>query len=242
MDEKKASLMRPKLEALKAFLQNVTYFHLHLPDNETRANYREMYADIAASLEDPKLELYAPPLPHLGTTGPDSTLWAAHRTLILDSASRLVTYLEAQLAQVPSATPPPSKRMKCFLSHRVSGEGSRYTGDVKRFLEYLGIEVVSGDKFEPRSVREKVAELLAAGHDFGVLIVAEGGESFWTRDEVNALWSEGKYVIVLVEEGAEFVQALRGDLEWIPFAKGHLGDAFLKVLEGIEFIWQRRLT
>jgi hypothetical protein len=41
---------------------------------------------------------------------------------------------------------------------------------------------------------------------------------------------------VLVEDGARFAQGVFGDLEYIPFAPDHIGDAFIKLMEGIAYI------
>ena len=68
MDEDKAKQIRPKLEALKTFIRNVTYLGHDMPDDSTRRNYRAICDDIKITLADPVLEVYAPPVPHLGTT------------------------------------------------------------------------------------------------------------------------------------------------------------------------------
>jgi hypothetical protein len=236
VDEETARAIIPKLEALRAFVRNLGMAGQYLPDNTTRANYRAMYDDIASTINDPLLEIYAPPLPHLGTTGSDSKLWGSHQIRILESATRLISYVEAQLQQVPSISRIKALPLRCFLSFRFIDQGRAYADEVRHFLELSGIEVVTGERFEPRSVSEKLNELLDSELDFGVLIVTEDGESFWTRDEANRLWNEGKYVILLVHEDATFAQGLRGDLEWIPFSEGHISDAFSKLLEGIDFI------
>lgn len=240
MDEEKAKQLRPKLAALRSFIFNVGLSGEYLPDNQTRSNYREMYADIKATLDDPNLEIYAPGIPHFGTTGSDSKLWADHQTRIMDSGTRLVKYLEALLEQYPSGKSISSKKLKCFLSFRFSHDGKKYGEEVKKFLETIDVEVVSGDKYEPRRISEKVRDLLSQGHDFGVLIVSSDGESMWTRDETNWIWSEGKRVIVIVEEGSKFEHGLQGDLEWIPFNKSHVSDAFTKLVQGIRFIENER--
>jgi len=236
MEEEVAKIIRPKLDALIAFIKTVGTAGLYLPDNVTRANYRAMYEDIKKTLNDPNLETYAPSLPHFGTTLDDSTLRTQHQIRILESGMQLIAYLEAQLKQVPLSILPKTYPLRCFLSFRFSPQGKQYADEVRHFLELVGVEVVTGDRFEPRGISEKIGELLSAGTHFGILIITEDGESMWTRDEVNKLWSEGKYVIILVLEGASFSQGLKGDLEWITFAKGHISDAFTKILEGIRFI------
>jgi hypothetical protein len=236
MDPEKAKALKPKLEALKAFLRSVASLGPYLPDNRTRQNYREMYDHIKLLLDDPDLETYAPPLPHLGTVMVDSGLWSEHQARLVESGTRLVSYLESQLAQAGLPRPSGAQPFRCFLSYRFSEHADKYARELKGFLKTLGIEVVTGERFEPRSISQKVRELLSGDLHFGVLLVTTEGESMWTRDEVNALRSEGKYVIVLVEQGAAFAPGLQADLEWIPFSPGHVSDAFTKLLQGIQFI------
>jgi len=236
MDHEKARLIRPKLRALNRFINNVITLGHDMLDNATRKNFDEIYYDIKATVNDPNFETYAPPLPHLGTGGERETLSAAHRSMVADSGTRLIAYLEGQLAEVESEPRITERQLRCFLSHRFSEVGEAYAREVRKFLELVKVDVAEASKFEPRSIRDKVRELLGAGHDFGVLIISEDGESMWTRDEANAFWQDDKYVIVLVSEGSEFEQGLQGDLEWIPFPEGHLSEAFTKLLEGIAFI------
>jgi len=147
MDEEKARLIRPKFEALKAFIRNLSSVGHYLPDNETRRNYRAMYDDIRDTLDDPNLETYAPPLPHLGTTGDRSRLWPEHQARILESGSRLITYLEAQLSEVAAINQTERQPLRCFLIYPFDERGEGYAIKVRRFLELLGIEVISGDRF-----------------------------------------------------------------------------------------------
>ncbi|MEK7682330.1 MAG: hypothetical protein AAB369_05820, partial [Chloroflexota bacterium] len=123
MDKDLARLIQPKLAALRTFIKGVATAGEYLPDNATRANYRAIYADIQQTLGDPKLELYAPALPHLGTTSDASTLWSQHQLRIVESGTRLISYLDAQLAQIPATEPSPSRQLRCFLSYRFTNKG-----------------------------------------------------------------------------------------------------------------------
>lgn len=236
MDHEKARLIRPKLRALIRFIDNVISLGHDLPDNATRKDFDNIYYDIKATVEDPNFETYAPPLPHLGTTGHNVTLRASHWSIVIDCGTRLIAYLEGQLAEVEGEPGIAKGQLRCFLMHRFSEDGEAYARVVRKFLELVDVDVVEASKFEPRSIREKVRELLDAGLDFGVLIISEDGESMWTRDEANAFWQDDKFVIVLVSEGSGFEQGLQGDLEWIPFPEGHISEGFTKLLEGIDFI------
>jgi hypothetical protein len=56
-----------------------------------------MYSDIKATINDPLLETYAPPLPHLGTTSDRAGLFQDSQLRIIDSGTRLLAYLDTQL-------------------------------------------------------------------------------------------------------------------------------------------------
>jgi len=133
-------------------------------------------------------------------------------------------------------TPKTIRKITCFLSYRFSDLGKSYASQIRRFLELLDIDVLSGEKYEPRSISEKVKNILSQNPDFVVLIIAQDGESLWTRDEIAELRVKGKPIIPLVVYGSEFAQGLFGDLEWIPFPKEHISDSFIRLLEGIRFI------
>jgi len=163
MDIQTAKLIIPKLEALRAFINNVATAGDYLPDNETRANYRAIYADIKATLNDPNLEIYAPPLPHLGTTSDRATLWGEHQMRILDSGTRLVIYLDSQLMLL---LPPKNKPSPASLSNpsqeistNISIENFQgVLGNVEhsKVTQNLELLVTKGD-FE--SLRKKLSEL-----------------------------------------------------------------------------------
>src|SRR3990170_29373 len=162
MDEETAKNIRPKLEALRAFIRTVAFAGQYLPDNETRANYRAIYTDIEKTLNDPNLETYAPSLPHLGTIIGDATLLSEHQIRILGSGSRLIAYLEAQLSEVPSNVHNRIHPLRCFLSFKFTPKGKKYAAEVRHFLELIGIEVVTGERFEPRGISNKILELLSS--------------------------------------------------------------------------------
>jgi hypothetical protein len=48
--------------------------------------------------------------------------------------------------------------------------------------------------------------------------------------------SPGVFLIPLVEEGATFDRGIYGDHEFIPFDKGHISDAFVGLLEGVNYV------
>jgi hypothetical protein len=130
--------------------------------------------------------------------------------------------------------------IRCFLSARFDKASEPYVLKVQRFLSLIGIEVVTGHSYEPRKVSDKVLGRLALPHDFMVLLIAESGQSTWTRDEIAFAFGRSIPVIPLVEEGARFEAGLFADLEYIEFPAGCVGEAFIKLLEAVRYIESQR--
>lgn len=136
----------------------------------------------------------------------------------------------------PPLRPQFQRRLKTFLAYRFdSQETETAARDLQRFLDLLDVEVMSGRSYEPRSIRTKVEDRLS-GLDFLVLLIGPDGESPWTRDEINTARSKGVPVVPLVVQGATFATGLFGDVEFIPYAPGHIGDTFLSLLEAVVFV------
>jgi hypothetical protein len=131
-------------------------------------------------------------------------------------------------------------RFTCFLGYSFSEPRAElYASLLQRFLQQIEVDVISGRDYEPRGVTEKVRARLDTA-DFGISILTEGSPVTWCRDELGHLRSRKRPIIPLLESGAEFVPGLFGDQEWIRFEKGHIGDAFLPLLEGLTFIERRQ--
>jgi hypothetical protein len=128
-----------------------------------------------------------------------------------------------------------SERLQCFLSYRFTPETEPYALRVQRFLSLLGVDVITGNSYEPRGISEKVVRRLSQHVDFVVLIVTRLGESAWTRDEISFARGRGASVVPLVEEGTEFSPGMFGDLEFVKFAPGHIGDSFVQLLEAVNY-------
>lgn len=105
----------------------------------------------------------------------------------------------------------------------------------------LDIDVITGEAYEPRKLGDKVLSKLQGSLDMIILLVASDGESMWTRDEINTALQQDIYFIPIVEQGAHFSPGLFGDVEWIPFEKGHVGDAFIKIQEAIQYIRRKKV-
>jgi hypothetical protein len=154
----------------------------------------------------------------------------------VDTAEEDIAALSERLTQIERSVSQVTPRLRCFLSYRFGDANELTALRVQRFLALLGVEVVTGQSYEPRRISEKIAERLNQELSFVVLLVTRDGESMWTRDEIATARSGGLYVIPLVEDGANFAAGLFGDLEVVPFAAGHVGDALLKLLEAVVYV------
>lgn len=136
----------------------------------------------------------------------------------------------------------PNRRLRCFLSYRFSPENKEPARRLEEFLGLLDIDVVTGNTYEPRAISRKIIDKLNDSIDFVILLIGTDGESLWTRDEVATAKNKMIPLIPVVEEGATFASGLFGDLEHITYGKGHIGDSFLKILEGIKYVRQKSFT
>ena len=127
-----------------------------------------------------------------------------------------------------------------FVSYPFDSEQAEaYARQVERLLHALNVRVLTARPYEPRPVQDKVGDILADPFDLIVLIVAGKGESAWTRDEIAAATAKGAFVVPLVERPLTFERGLLGDLERIGFDPGHIGDAFVGLVEAVRFTRDR---
>jgi hypothetical protein len=124
------------------------------------------------------------------------------------------------------------RKLTIFLSYRFDPVGKNYASTVRDLLELVGVTVVTGESYEPRTIQDKVKSRLE-GIDAVVLIQADDDKSAWVRDEINRAQTP---VIPLVQSGLTFDKGLFGDLEFIEFKQGHIADTFTKLLEGLNFL------
>ncbi|MCR9202682.1 MAG: hypothetical protein NXI04_28905 [Planctomycetaceae bacterium] len=122
-----------------------------------------------------------------------------------------------------------------FVAHGFDEVGKKYAFEVRMFLELLGISVVTGEYYEPRSVSDKVRGRIAANDAF-VAIVTPQDDHTWIIQETTLADSLGKQPIVLVEQTAEHKRGLRGDNEDIYFPAGHVSETFNRILQGFHTI------
>jgi len=132
------------------------------------------------------------------------------------------------------------EKIKVFLSYRFGKENNNYALELGRFLSLVGVDVVSGAGYEPRRISDKVMSKISENIDVTIYLVSESGESTWIRDEMAVSLGKGYHIIPIVEETMKLESGILSDWEYIPFAKDHIGDAFIRLLEAINFIRNER--
>ena len=88
---------------------------------------------------------------------------------------------------------------------------------LKRLLDAVHIEWVTGEQFEPRRIEDKVKARLRADIDFIIAVITKAGESKWIRDELADANARDLWVVVLLEDGATFDKGIFGTLEYITY-------------------------
>lgn len=144
--------------------------------------------------------------------------------------------LETRVANLESEMSKKSEASSCFLSYRFNEQSKPLAFELSKFLDLLGIKVISGMGCEPRRVTEKVMSRLKNQHDFFIYLITSEGESTWTRDELAYAFATELPVILLVEKGASVGKGLLGDWEYIEFERSHIGDTYIAILEATKFI------
>ena len=133
------------------------------------------------------------------------------------------------------------KRLSCFLSLRFEKAPIAYAEKLKAFLGLLNTDVITGQGYEPKTIQAKVAQRLDQGFDFHIMLITANGQSAWQRDEMARTQDPSVFLILLLEEGAEFERGIYGDHEYIPFPKGRIAETFLPLLEGVRYIERMRM-
>jgi hypothetical protein len=158
---------------------------------------------------------------------------------LVEKPTRSIDDLIKQLKRLQSAE---SDRLRCFLSYRFTAEIEVLALTIQRFLSLLDVDVITGSAYEPRRISDKVLDKLAGPLDFVILLICKDGESLWTRDEIATARQRDVAVVPIVESGAHFEPGIFGDIEYIEFAPSHIGDAFLKLLEAVNFFKRQRAS
>lgn len=134
----------------------------------------------------------------------------------------------------PSVKP---RGLRCFISFRFNSRTKVLAGKLKKFLELIGVEVITGTPYEPRPVDDKLRSYLEDEKlDFIVSLIPKGGQSAWIRDEAIFAHAKKCHVVLIVEKGARVTQGFLSNQERIYFSEEHIGDSFIQLLEALSFI------
>jgi hypothetical protein len=148
--------------------------------------------------------------------------------------------LDSRLSKLENEIKLEQEKIKVFLSYRFGKANSNYALELGRFLNLAGVDVVSGAGYEPRRISDKVMSKISENIDVTIYLVSESGESTWIRDEMAVSLGKGYHIIPIVEKTIKLESGMLSDWEYIPFAKGHIEDAFIRLLEAINFIRNER--
>ena len=244
MDLEKAKLLKNKLTALKTFIRNVATIGTELADNKTAEEYRKIYKDIKETLNDPNLETYAPSISYWTSFGGDGLLWTQHQAEIVNSGTRLISYLEAVLVSTFSESHKFSKRVitpaNIFISH---GKESEALNLLNNFIRAIGLipVIVMEQPSQGMSLDDKViaymrtcaaAIILATGDD-----KVEGSEYLQPRQNVIHEIGIAQQVLTnrityLLEEGTEFPSNIAPKV-YERFFKDNLSKAFIAIVRDL---------
>ncbi len=97
MNNENESKLIYKYKSFELFLKNVSIAWQVMDDNSTREQFDKIYYDICKDIKDPGIEIYAPPLPHLGRYVEDVKLTSADQTLIIHHGTLLMQYLSEKV-------------------------------------------------------------------------------------------------------------------------------------------------
>lgn len=140
-------------------------------------------------------------------------------------------------------------RLKAFAGHSFDEKDAILVGKILKFLGSAGVECESGESAENRSVSAKVRGRIDRNPIFVGIFTCRcklnGQEVYstsnWVIQESGYALGKGKELILLVENSIDNFPELQGDLEYIPFQRNSLADAFLKLNEIVGTIRTRLL-
>jgi hypothetical protein len=161
------------------------------------------------------------------------------------TAVGLVSQAKSCLGVEPGRARPVAKwrgvARSAFLGYAFDTPGQEVAAFVRELLELLDFTVVSGEPFAATGVSDKIRDRIRQ-QGIAVCVFTEREAptdreprySDWVRDEATFAAAVGKPLFVLVEESVGQIPGIHGDLEYIPFRRGHLARPGLKLLEGLK--------
>ncbi len=148
--------------------------------------------------------------------------------------------------------------MKAFVGHSFDKKDEQVITNITDFIKSLDIECVDAKLAKPKTVEEKITELIKGCDIFvGIfncdkIICQEEGKtklyckpqnktaiyttSNWVIQESGFALGSNKYLILLKENGVCELPELQGNLEYIPFDRNQLEGSFLKISQMISDI------
>jgi predicted nucleotide-binding protein len=245
MDSQRQNLLRAKLEAFKAFIRNVVNAGSLMDDNRTRSQYRDMYEDIEITLDDPNLNIYAPCISGGTSGGARKTLWPEHQVEIVNSGTRLISYIEAVLdSESGISQPTVTKRAiapaNIFISHGRKSTALDLVEDLVRALGLIPV-IVMDQSSRGMSVDSKVSSYMKACSSAIILATGddkvEGSSSFQPRQNVIheiglAQQMLTNKVTYLLEQNTEFPSNI-APMVYERFAKDNLSTAFIAIVRDL---------
>lgn len=139
------------------------------------------------------------------------------RTELPDLKDRDIVAIEDRLCALEDQLKKDKLQLTCFLSYRFNSRSKALALELTRFLDLLGVKVITGAGYEPRRLNEKVTTRLEQPLDFFIYLITADGESTWTRDELAFSLAKGHAVVLLVESGSRIEKGLLADWEYIEF-------------------------
>jgi hypothetical protein len=166
------------------------------------------------------------------------------RSILTDFRTRVIIPLKQNrgVATRGHSAPPianPSNARRAFVGQSFAPADERVNNTVRKFLELIGIEVITGERPAARSVSEKVRTRIESADIFvGIFTcrdeLAKGGEwstSLWVVDEKAYAIAMDKKLVLLKEVGVQSIGGLQGDYEYLEFDRGCLEVLVLRLIE-----------
>ena len=132
-----------------------------------------------------------------------------------------------------------SNARRAFVGQSFAPADELVNNSVQKFLESIGIEVITGERPAARSVSEKVKARIEIADIFvGIFTcreeLAKAGEwsaSMWVVDEKAYAIAMDKKLVLIKEVGVQSIGGLQGDYEYLEFDRAHLEGLVLKLID-----------
>jgi hypothetical protein len=132
-----------------------------------------------------------------------------------------------------------SEAGKAFVGQSFAPKDERVNRTVHRFLEAVGIEVVTGEPPTAGSVSAKVRGRIESAEVFVGIFTRrdrisgrrEWSTSAWVVDEKAYALAKDKKLVLIKEQGVQSIGGLQGDYEYLEFERSELQDLVLSLLQ-----------